>query len=235
MAIQESEQLPLVKRQISENMVRGDRKSLNGYGWGAYGKDISSYEGTFEKLLGPSIKDILMDRKNPVVVDLMAPSKTLYSLFGLIPGKFKFGLAVSLEDLRCAWEKKEDERLNVTQIAGDIMESSTWDKIESQLQGRKADLVMERALCGLNCLVRDKRLYAALLNNAWRLLSKDNGILIAEIPDGFEVQAEEMADKFRNNSQINALVDRSLFSSTYSIKMVKTQNSPERLPFGAER
>lgn len=218
-----------LRKQISLNQDRGDRKSFGGDKWHAYGTDIESYEISFREVLnGSTILDLLKDRPFPVVIDLMGPSKAVSTLFKKFPDKQKLGLAVSLSDLRSGRQKERDEKLNVIQIAGDIMRSSTWNEIERKLQGHKADLIIERARAGLNYLPSDPRLFAMLLNKAWRLLSRENGILMAQIPGELRSQAKTWADSIRNNSKIDLSGNPRVISC---LKIVKTPNSPEKLPF----
>jgi hypothetical protein len=234
MTTQELEKPPLstVRRQIQINELRGDRLSYDGYAWFDYGKNIVSYEKSFAGVLSNnSVKDLLKGKENLVVIDLMAPSGTIASLFTQFPDRKKFGLAVSLEDLRSKEEKERDIKLNITQISGDIMKSSTWSKIEEQLQGRKATLVMERATCGFDCIPSIPKLYAVFLSKVWGFLSKDGGITMAELPTDFVDQTRIMLNGFRENSKIEASMGKGPYPFGYSMKLVRNPNSPEKLPF----
>lgn len=220
-----------IKKQISSNLKKGDRENYHGQRWGSYDTGIDRYEDVFGDVLKGHISDLLKNKKNPIALDLMSSTKAISELSKQLPNKLKLGIAVSLDDLRTDSEKKRDTGLNTVQIVGDILESSTWDKIKEQLHGQKIDLIMERALAGFDCIPEDLRLYAVLLNNAWKLLSDDNGILIAEIPYAFSSQAEEMVNKFRNDYKMDAVKGGSWSEAYYHIKIVKTPNSPKNLPF----
>lgn len=120
-------QLREIHRLMDINKARG-RGMLDR--WAGYGTDIEDYQETFSEVLGGmSIVDFIRSRRSPVVIDLMAPSQTLVSLFEHTP-KPELGLAVSLEDLRGNGEKRRDRQLNVHQLAGDITQSSTWKMID---------------------------------------------------------------------------------------------------------
>lgn len=203
---------------------------------------IEDYEKNFRKLLRNNIFDrpkhiidLIKQKPSPVVIDLMAPSGTLASLFEKVADKPKFGLAVSLFDSRNDSQKERDEKLGIKQLSGDIMLSRTWDKIENLLGGRKADLIMERAYGGFT-LVMDERLYAMLLNKAWKLLSDNNGTLLIQVPSGFTERDNVNRKRWINNLKkidLNHRVDWHTGNrgAIKNIKLVKTPDSPKELPF----
>ena len=226
MAIQESRKFSLgekVRNQIKINKTRGDTGSNYGEEWWCYKSNISDYDSSF----GLEIKDILKGKENPIVIDFMAPSGTLNFLFKQIPDKNKLGIAISLEDLRTDQERKKDSNLNVVQIPGDILKSSTWEKIEYHLQGRKADLILERAVLGLDCITDDIRIHALLLNKAWQLLSDNNGIFLVEVKIAFKDKVKNLIEEFKRRHEIEiSFIENTL---TPGIKLIKTPNSPKRL------
>lgn len=126
-----------IRQQVAYNRANGDGISYRGSRWRAYGSDIHDYEDVFRLALGTSIASFVKDRKSPVVVDLMAPSDTILTLFIKVSDKNKFGLAVSVEDKRDRKHRWIDRLNNIKQLAGDIMLSSTWRSIDKVMQGRK--------------------------------------------------------------------------------------------------
>lgn len=226
-----------IRKQVLLNQERGDRSSLRGKPWDTYGTHIFDYERSFSGVLNELLQDLLKNKPFPVVIDLMGPSKTISTLFEKFPDKPKLGLAVSLEDLRSTEQKEKDAKLNVIQIAGDIMKSSTWREIEEKLQGHKADLIMERALAGFDCIPVSPRLYAILLNKTWSLLSKENGVLLFQSPPRTTLETKtdiNVVNQWVNSLQyngVNVLVHEPSYDWGLSIKTVKTPNSPEKLPF----
>jgi hypothetical protein len=231
MAIQEFARPPLglIARQTYANQLKGDRMSYYGRKWGFYGKNIDTYEDSFSEVLHGSIRNLLKDKEDLVVIDLMSPSGALKTLFQQLPNGKKFGLAVSLEDLRTGKEKREDAKLNIAQISGDILVPSTWKRIEEQLQGRKADLIMERAVDGLICIPQDPRLYAVFSNKIWGLLKKDEGTLLAEFPGIYNLLVWEMISALKDDNR-SMLSLKDSYGACY-LRLVKTPNSPEKLPF----
>lgn len=197
--------------------------------WVIYGDGIERYQENFEPVLGgETIVDIVNGRKSPVVIDIMAPSDTLASLFKQVGSAPTFGLAVSLGDRRDENKKLRDEALNISQLTGDIMLGSTWRQIREILQGRKADLIMERAVSGLYQLPVDFRFYAILVNKAWNILSDNNGVLLLELPFDSEVRIRGVSIRrwvdLLNRNDIMASV------SDLSLKIIKSAGSPEDLP-----
>lgn len=234
---------PCLTREIRERLLlnrslgdeEGNQKNSTGIrGWRVYGSEVSNYNKSFREVLnGHSLSSLLKNKKRAVIIDLMGPSDTIADLFEKFYKKSRYGLAVSLGDLRNDEQIKRDKRLNIVQIAEDIIKSSTWDEIEEKLDDRKAkaDLIMERALAGLAWLPQDPRFLAMLLNKAWELLSEDSGILIAEVPSRFQPEAKKMIEGFRKNYNMNASAAKSDYDGGLYIKLVKTPNSPEKLPF----
>lgn len=230
-----------IRQQVALNRTNGDQKSYIGGGWKPYGSDISSYDATFRLALGTSIASFINDRKAPVVVDLMAPSFTLLSLFAIVSDKNNFGLAVSLSDERTRVQKWRDKGLNVIQLAGDIMSSATWRNIDEVMQGRKADLIMERALGGLDIIPPQPKLYAILINKAWKILSDKEGVMLLHTPhDSSLLAAGIHIQDFVNNLKANGInaecfksgVPISLVTPASSVlKLIKTPDSPKNLPF----
>lgn len=238
MSIQERP-MPLtyqIRQQVAFNRACGDRGSFKGGGWKTYESHIDSYDETFRLALGTSIGSFIKDRKSPVVVDIMSPSFTLVSLFAKVSDKNKFGLAVSLRDERTRVRKWIDRVVNVRQLAGDIMLSATWRNIDEVMQGRKADLIMERALAGLNILPPHPKLYAILINKAWKILSDKEGVMLFQTPSesdllAADIHIQDFVDNLTGKG-INAECFKSGASTGRSVlKLIKTLDSPEKLPF----
>lgn len=230
-----------IRKQIALNRVNGDRENFKGGRWRIYESSVASYDETFRLALGTSIASFVKDRKSPVVVDLMAPSFTLLDLFvssTKVSDRDKFGLAVSLEDKRSKIQKWFAKMKNVQQIAGDIMLSSTWRDIDREMQGRKADLIIERAVGGLNILPQRTKLYAMLMNKAWQILSDQGGIMLLQTPFndtllkiGIDIQ------NFVNDLRAKGIdaevfgLDNRIQNKRLILKLVKTAGSPEKIPF----
>lgn len=206
--------------------------------WPTYGASIDDYEKDFKPLLeNGHIRDFIKNRSSPVVIDLMSPSDALASLFKKIPDKPKFGLAITLVDKRDIDQKQRDEKLGIKELAGNLLVGKTWARIRRELEGRKADLIIERAVLGWEFLPKDNNLYVILLDRAWRLLSEENGVLLVQAP---REEEPSIASHIRFNKVIE-LLNINGVGTTYcsvdkgyggwALKIVKKENSPKRLPF----
>lgn len=226
------------REQIEDNKTR---PLMTEDSWPINGEDIDSYESDFRYVLGGThIVDIVKGKSFPVFVDIMGPSDTLADLSRQIPNKPKFGLAVSYVDKRSDQKKIEDEKLGIKQIAGDIMRAETWEKINKELDGKKADLVIERAVMGIEYIPKNAKLYAFLINKAYELLSDNGGVLLVQTP-GEESLTKSGVDierwvEYLNKNNINAVckLDERRADLPYKwrvLKIVKTPDSPKNLPF----
>lgn len=250
----EEKQMPSLKHQLRyRNRIRRGSDEL----WRIYGENIRHYQKEFNAVLhGETIVNFVKSRESPVVIDFMGPSDTIASLFKkLPPDKPKYGLAISLDDIRSRGKVKRDEKLNIQQLAGDITESSTWKEINDRLQGRKADLIMERAQSGVWNIPLDAKLYAILINKAWQMLSEQHGMLLVQVPDSIDLLRYKIpitrwvnylkekgidADYRSISRSLQEFLVRNTFgigaplgSISYygSMKLIKTPDSPKDLPF----
>lgn len=198
--------------------------------WAEYNSPISDYEQYFESVLnGESIVELVSRYQDPVVIDMMSPTGTLVDLFGMLPFKKKNGIAVSLEDIRSDTEKARDSLLGIVQVAGNITVPSTWRKIDRQLDGKKADVIMERSLGGIYNLPKDAGTYILLLQRAWNLLAED-GVMLLQTP----IKRELVDVGLSANRWVELLRDHQVdarFDNFNKIYLKRTKASPVHLPF----
>jgi len=225
-----------IEKQITLNnyKLEGDRI------WSPYGSEIEDYEYYFRHVLrGEKIVDFIKNKPSIVAIDLMSPSITLENLFYMLPpDRPRLGIALSYCDNRTSIMKERDERMGIKQLSGDILEFETWEKIEETLNGKKADLIMERAIDGKNHIASDIRIHAALLKLIWNFTSFDNGVILLEMPHygGYSNEIVVNGKRRKFIEWIELLKDTKI-EVEYSpilwetIKIVKTPNSPQNLPF----
>lgn len=154
------------------------------YPYGMYRSGPDSYESHFKSVLGENhLIDLIKNKPCPVVVDFLSTTDAIAGLFEQIPNKEKYGLSVSLEEDRDEETLERDRSLGISHLTGDLNDFQTWKRVHQDLAGRKADLIMERGIIGLEYLPINGRYYAYALGNMWDMLSSDNGVIIAEIPN----------------------------------------------------
>lgn len=206
--------------------------------WRCYGSHISEYQKAFAGVLGgKNVAELVESKQSPVVVDLMASSDTLASLFNRLPDKPKLGISLSLCDDRTEQQKRRDEESNIHHVVGDIMRASAWRNVNNLLGRRKADLVVERGYGALSYHVPPElKLYAMFVRKAWNMLSQQDGILLAQImPFNHDPQKNTLISDWINllkETNIDASFDSGFgITSKYSaIKIVKNPRSPIDLP-----
>lgn len=198
--------------------------------WTDYNSPISDYEQYFTRVLnGGSIVEHVDKYQNPVVIDVMSPTGTLFDLFSKFPYKDKSGIAVSLEDIRSDAEKERDAQLGIVQVTGDITLPCTWKKIDEQLDGRKADLIMERSLGGIYNLPKDAGTYIILLQRAWNLLA-EKGVMLLQTP----IKRELIEVGLSVNRWVELLREYKIdarFDDLNTIFLRRSSTSPVHLPF----
>jgi hypothetical protein len=152
--------------------------------WGTYNLPIKSYEATFRQVLGSrAIVDLIRGKQAPVVVDLMASSAALADLYnGLQHLPDKRGIALGLTDMRSPAQKRRDSALGIMQLTGDLMLDPTWQELHRAVGVRGADLVLQRAEGGLDCLPPHRHYMAYAMNRVWNMTNADGGTILMQIP-----------------------------------------------------
>lgn len=212
-------------RELSAAHLDGDGES-----WGTYSSRLPSYENTFRHLLrGGSIPALLSGRTEPLVLDMMASSEALADLLRQLSQPGKRGIAVSLADGRTEDKKQRDTVLGITQIAGDLTTATTWRSLEAEMAGRKADLILERAIGGLDVLPVHSAYYRYAMSKLWGMLSPEKGILLMEVPfyalESVGIVLEHWTQDLRNNN-----VFAEFENDTSTLCLIRTPDSPLLLP-----
>lgn len=208
---------------------------------------IAAYERFFSPVLrNGGIVDFVRGRASPVVLDLMASSDSLANLFDVVGVRSGFGLAVSLLDKRDVDKKERDKKLGIKQLAGNLQRASTWVHIQRELEGRKADLIMERAVGGLGFLSADMNLCAALMKRAWKMLNEKRGMLLVQTHVVFDSEEEDFLQEpierivknwleFLAAQKIESDYAPCVFTEEVNfgvglLKLIKSPDSPRDLP-----
>lgn len=220
------------RRNLADPRLMSDSWNLYGNNCWFNKRSIADYQKNFDRVLKKtSIVDLVRKKPKPVVIDLMSPSDMLASLFMDVPNKDKLGIAVSFRDKRTQEQIQRDEQLGIHQVAGDIMNASTWRMINKKLEGRKADLIMEQALIGggLDCIPVRGKFYAVMLNKIWHMLNDQDGTFIGEI-DSTRYGCFNMITTWAQYASVNGV--HTLYDPYRSIiRITKGPYSPKDLSF----
>jgi hypothetical protein len=211
--------------------------------WGYHNEPVASYEESFRNVLnGKSIADLIRDQEKPIVIDLMAPPRTVHDLLSNFPkGR---GLAVSLPDHQIDGLKPDIQAAyssnNVLWLQEDVARADTWKSIDKWLENDKAHLIMERAMAGLTYLPVNKNVLGVLVSKVWSRIDSNGGILLLDTPASTRL----LDEKIDINSWINSLrasgldarydqgdpTSRRPMLQTGKLMVIKTPTSPQILP-----
>ncbi|MCL4415820.1 MAG: hypothetical protein M1365_03825 [Actinobacteria bacterium] len=225
--------------RLSEHKSQARQNYSPDSSWSSYNSNLSEYQDAFTSVLkDEKILDFLSGKDDPVVIDVMAPSGTLADMFSKLSDENnKLGIAISLEDIRSSSEMERDESLGIYQIAGDITKSKVWRKASEILDGRRADLIIERGFGGLRRLPHNAVFYGLMLQRLWHLLAED-GTMLLQLPDINDLISAKVSPSILvrnlNSMGIKASYGQSIPFGYSSLRVGKFADSPEHLPFSDE-
>lgn len=201
--------------------------------WPSYDSGLTSYENTFSGVLdGQSIPGLLRDRAEPLAIDLMASSTALFDISssGIVGRGFR-GISVSLGDNRCEFEVQLNHERGIDHVTGDLSYPSTWNTLTRAMDNRRADLVMSRALWGLNTIPNHPVYYRQTMSRLWNILKPDGGIMLIQIlPSHAEAGTTEWVRELRNQG-INARLAQDATTKNYWVLRIdRKHKSPDHLP-----
>lgn len=204
--------------------------------WSEYDSPYPEYNTVFRELLPGGFVKHLRERKKmnkPChVLDAMASTGFLRSL--ATEDCLDSGLAVTLHDHRNEAEQANDAKQQIELVAGDIVRKNTWKKIDQWQQAHALtvgfDVVVSRGIHGLTTIRADKAIGAYLLNELWKRVSLDEGMLIVEVP---RIAMEQLVDYEEFLYNLTTISFRYRLSSSDQcpiIQMMKFPNAPATLP-----
>ncbi len=222
--------IPLYERRTRERKGYSSDRT-----WTHYNSNLESYNHFFEEVLeGKKIQDIVNQYKDPLVIDLMAPSGTLKDLFQnyVLPSKQRLGISLSLNDFRTDEELISDNNEQVYQLMGDISQSITWRTLDDWLDRKKANVVIQRPLGGSGYIANHAASHAVHLQRMWNLTAT-NGILISEYPIYYlTINGKGYNPKdWIKYAMDSGLQVKSSTVTANTILIHKTPDSPKNLPF----
>jgi hypothetical protein len=199
--------------------------------------DYLSFEETFHSLLPKEeglrsyIEDSLKERAGEAVgIEFGGPGVNLFQ--GFTPGFFKKSIGVTLVDHYRSSAETERSYGTHKILEGDIRSPETYEKIADELQGAKANLIIERLLGGWDYIENDLVLYGEILSKWYDLLA-DNGLLFAQV--GPLRNTDSLFKKWDEilTEQYDSKVELTFQPDPYSSKVFmirKHPGAPEKLP-----
>lgn len=137
----------------------------------------------------PSFIDYLRTQETATIIDFMASTDAVRSLArGLLRNVDVHGIAVGFSDRRTDEEKEQDTTLGISFVPGNLNKGKTWNDITEKLNGKKADLIMERGYGGLHYIPTDRRYQRVALGKMWNMLGSENSMLIVQTPPQYVLE-----------------------------------------------
>ncbi len=214
--------------------------------WWIYNSGIDRYNETFRGVLGSSVLDHvskMLTRSGgvkPLVVDFMASTSAVRSLDEALLNRGMVGIdgiAVSLTDDIREQKLRSGER-NIRHFPGNLGRLATLRDLESSLNGRKIDLIIERGLDGLKCVPNHGGYYGPVLNEMWGMLNTEGGEMLLQTPGNKRLSraglpgVEEVARKLDDTAGVEARA--SVTDEDEAVLFIRrTPEAPEILTFAA--
>ncbi len=224
---------------LNQGTATAEQLSEPGYdergGWYVHGSDAIDYEESFTAVL-PRTKPLIKvmreigSHPNAAVLDLMASDA--YVREAVEQYGFEFGLAVSLGFQQ---SPERPERGVVRTVNGDLLRSDTWDQIRDTIHRRGIkgfDLIISRPEGGISNISLLAATHFRLLQEAWRLLSSEDGIMLFQAPNAtFKKFGVPYLEQLQHSGVAHVVYsDFGTQARAHPVKLVKTKLSPEILP-----
>lgn len=214
--------------------VRGKAQERTGVAWGVQDSRIEDYADTFNPVLGnQTLPDLLEETvRRPgrtAILDLMASTTVVQQ--AIYEYGFNYGMAVSL-----GFKKRIHRGVGsneVDSVNTDLTIKKSWNKIRKVMARRGVssfDIILSRPVAGITDTKLQLPVLFYMLQEAWKLLSVENGIMMFQFPthrakeilpyvaglseQGLNISWECEPDRFR----------------VHSVVIRKTPESPRLLP-----
>lgn len=174
---------PRVEHTYNAAYWHGDSMRYPNDEWPVFDSLLAVYEDQFRHVLKSydgQIVNLLPERPEEpiVVIDVMASTAALAGLRDQVrlrqgsQGPGFQGYAVGLSNTRVPGQDTNQ----LCFVQGDVRRP-----VNVQMQGRRADLILERALSGLDVLPLHRAFYVPAFNHLWRLL-RPGGAMLLQLP-----------------------------------------------------
>lgn len=204
--------------------------------YNVYGDTIGFYQLHFNKVLeGQRIIDFLESRETPLVIDLMGPSKTTRDLFTKAdPQPGRRGIAVTLEERRPYGERSRDKQHRIKELHEDLTTEKGYRSVIKEMKGQRADLIMERALRGLEHIPVHPEYYRLSLERIWNMLDENEGMFLGQtlpktVMEDHGIPVTSWLKDMQNNGIDIKFQDADAQIPYGALRLIKHTDSPRRL------
>jgi hypothetical protein len=205
--------------------------------WSIRASSVADYEKLFQDILnGDSIEEIVSERQEKygeiAVLDLMSYGYFLEDLQNMF--YFHHGLAVSLSNPYTPQNKYDigiskdifgHQGLDL--LTGNVLRRKTWQKIKEWLEkiDRPGFDFIFCAPGGISCLFpHQNKYYAFVLEQMWRTLNPDGGVIFTEIH--FNGEEQDMDTVINKLGQIHGIT---MLKGKDNLRLTRNKDAPEKL------
>ncbi|MDA1079937.1 MAG: hypothetical protein O2840_04605 [bacterium] len=191
--------------------------------WAVYGSGLNEFARTFRGLPHGDIKEIMGDRPNAHILEVMGDGQVCRELDDV-----SGGVALTAADSRGESQKSFDEKYGLGLVSGNIISSMTWSKARKYMREHGIpgfDLAVARPVGGLDLenSLNSPKILQLLMQRMWTLL-RPNGILLFQY---------SLKNSFDPRKYIVTLRKHgfTVFDNGRALQITKDSRSGERLPY----
>lgn len=123
-------------------------------------------------------------------------------------------------------------------INGDLKKSNTWEDLSEKMEGKKANLIMERGYAGLDFIPTDLYFQQVVMSRMWDMLDPNGGLMVLQTPpeEVFEARGipifswfEQLTDSGIYN-QFGTVENTADGEQSYGVLIMQKNSEAESLP-----
>ncbi len=230
------------KAMREARMITTKRDRSNRYGIvdARLNRSVTGFERTFRRVCkGERMKNYIETvlekmRGEAIGIEFGGLAINLFNDFD--KGLFKQTIGISLSDYRTGdgQLKNGGQKMVHTDgrqhniIIGNLLDDSIYKKINKIIKGKKADLIIERMIAGLNNIPNNFLVVMTILQRWYNMLN-EGGLLLVQVPD-FAVSVVEEWLKILQGEKYRRVLDVDFDEFRGALRIHKLKGAPERLP-----
>ncbi len=257
MSIETRAHQPIVSTEATE--IRGVHDQCeekadherDGYGWPIMGRGFREYEDSFAPVFYSNIHTVLEEKQAKgeptAMLDFMGFGAMFYEAQRENPNPaFSHGISVSLNHWRKEAKHPVTENQRIAHVTGNVLYEATWQTLNNvmrMLGESRFGIIIWAAAGGVNeeFITSRPDIFQEILQRLWARLSKQNGMLLVEVPphimahyyDRFTAWWNTLKQLFPNQSPRHPLFQfhKYSFSNDGVMRLEKTPLLPVLPPF----